>query len=152
MPWPMASGYEAIRTGAPFTSTSPAVRSCRPQIVLAISLRPAPMRPNRPRISPRCRRKLTSLKSPRLARSLISSITSPVSGSVESLGGYSSLSARPTILSTTAEVVVSAVRTVSISLPSRRIVMVSQFSNTSRMRWLMYRTPMPGFHQVGARW
>ena len=50
----------AARTALPVERISPPARGRRPKIVSTVSERPAPTRPPRPRISPRCRSKDTS--------------------------------------------------------------------------------------------
>ena len=62
MPARTASCTERMRTGWPRTSISPASAGAMPKRASASSVRPAPMRPVRPRISPSCRSNETSAK------------------------------------------------------------------------------------------
>jgi hypothetical protein len=56
----MASAGEPIFTDLPWTTISPLSAGYMPKIVSSTSVRPAPIRPAKPRISPRRTSKLTS--------------------------------------------------------------------------------------------
>ena len=79
---------------------------------------------------PRCRVKLTSLKSLPLERFRTSSITSPASGGVASFGGIQVAQLATHHLVHDGRIVVSTVFTVSRRWPSRRTVIVSQCSRS----------------------
>ena len=108
----------------------------------ATSVRPAPIRPAKPRISPSYRSKLTSR-----SRLLVDSPSTDITTgrSVRTFSGRALVSIwRPTIREITWLMVVSEVVRVSMYCPSRITVIRSAIRFSSGIRCEMYTTPVSG--------
>ncbi|MCY1563034.1 hypothetical protein D9M68_1005130 [compost metagenome] len=101
----------------------------------ATSVRPAPMRPAKPRISPAFTEKLTS----RISRPRLSPFTSKATGASAVLGmtRASLLRVRPTIMEMMVSMGVSAPGTVPTYSPSRMMVTRSEMRLISSILWLI---------------
>ena len=131
MPLRIASRGLPIATGRPSSRIDPASAGAMPNSASATSVRPAPMSPDMPRISPRRSAKDTSRKAPVRHRPSTASTVGP-SGWGERLNSESS--GRPTIAWTRRAGVKASVGSVQTWRPSRSTVMRSQSANTSSRR------------------
>ena len=113
MPAAMASPGEANVTSLPSIWIVPAVGWSTPNRTRAISVRPLPTRPPKPRISPARTSSETSAKAPSRARPVAASTTAP---GVASRTGYMLLSERPTISRTARSRGISSVGAVATRL------------------------------------
>ena len=105
-----------------------------PKTVCATSLRPEPISPARPTISPARTVKLTPRTTGGETRSRTSSTGAP--GWVANLGNRWSMT-RPTIIVISSGSLVSATALVATYSPSRSTVTRSARAKISAMRWLM---------------
>ena len=141
MPAATASRGEFILTSLPFMRIVPPWRGSAPHISRAVSVRPAPMSPAKPSISPFFKLKDTPFTSLETSSSASNTIGAP-SGTFDCVLGSSYIT-RPTIICTTWSIVVSAVSTVLTYWPSRITVILSVISFSSFMRCEMYIMPTP---------
>ena len=133
-PWRIILGGPQPVQVTPRTRTSPLATGSRPKTARTSSVRPEPMRPAMPRISPR-----------RSSRSASSGMSSPVRAARSSTGSptscrvrwYMSSSSRPTMRRMIWEVGVSATTPVPTACPSRSTVNRSAMARTSSKKWLM---------------
>ena len=133
MPAAIAALFEEDLSRLPSTEISPLSRRDMPNSVSANSVRPAPSRPMRPRISPSWMVKETSSNSPaRLAPFTSSTRLLPDVGRADSV--CSRLS--PVISSDSRLSSISAAGKVPTLRPSRSTVTRSAISTTSSSRWL----------------
>src|SRR5262245_12000670 len=142
MPTLAASAGLEIATSRPRTWTVPPSFLSAPTSARATSVRPAPMRPANPRISPRCRSKLTSRTSALVRNPVTDRTGSP--GSTVDTARCSPPMSRPTISEMICPTVLEAVSSVSMYRPSRRIVIRSLICDSSCIRCEMYMTPVVG--------
>ncbi|MNP24622.1 hypothetical protein D3C76_1173940 [compost metagenome] len=94
-PFSMAMCGSVMRTTSPSRRISPPSLGVMPKIASATLVRPEPINPAMPRISPACRSKDTSLKMPSSLRSRTDSNRSPIG---VSRSGNNWFSSRPTII------------------------------------------------------
>src|SRR3954454_10566071 len=145
MPARIAAVGEPGLSATPSTSTWPASGVSMPKTARATSLRPAPTRPARPRISPRWTSKVTSVKTPsRVSRSTLST-GSPISASTL---GNSWSSSRPTMRRTSSSVVRPATAPSCVTSPSRSTVIDVPMAKISSSRCEMNSTAAPRSRSV----
>ncbi len=127
----MLSRTERKRAGAPPTRTSP-VMGRRPTMPSKSSVRPAPTKPARPRISPRRTASDASLANPATDTPRASRTAGPPGMGLRS--GNSRAISRPTIRCAIPTVSTSPARRRATTRPSRSTVMRSAISATSGRR------------------
>ena len=129
-----------ILTSLPSRKNCPLVFWSTPKIARVVSVRPAPISPAKPTISPSYREKLMSRTSRPAFKFLTSKTFSPFS---QVTRGNCSLISRPTMLA----MILSMVRSLkSLSMmywPSRMMVTRSTMACSSSRRWDMYTIPRP---------
>src|SRR5437899_9520537 len=141
MPSATASRGLPIRTSLPSSKTRPPVFFAAPKRIRAISVRPAPMRPANPRISPLRRLKLTSFTTGGPERPSTRRTSRP--GTALPTRAAREPSSRPTIRLMTASIVPVLASTSPAFLPSRRTAMRSVISKTSESLCEMKTTETP---------
>ena len=129
-PFLIASTGEWLSTSLPCTRTSPPCFSRMPNSVSTISVRFAPTKPPMPNTSPWRNSKLTSWMEGWFfaVKWLTCKTTSP---GVLVFSGKRCVKLRPTILATNSSILVWATCSVSIHLPSRKMVISSQILKIS---------------------
>ena len=135
MPAATAWAGVLIDTFLPSTTTSPDCARSAPNTARATSVRPAPISPAKPRISPRRKEKATFRTSGPQLRFLTSSAISLRGGCAARIGA--SLSFLPTIMEMIVSMLVVAVGTVPTYSPSRRTVTRSEICFSSSILWEM---------------
>ncbi|MNT39973.1 hypothetical protein D3C72_1762610 [compost metagenome] len=128
----MASMGLSIVTATSPRWMAPLVSGSAPKMARATSVRPAPIRPEKPSISPRRKSKLSGPKTSLRCKSVTRSSTSAVGAETRS-GNFSSR-VRPTIFATMASRVVAAKSSVQTNLPSRSTVTLSMMCCISSSR------------------
>src|SRR5467141_3685996 len=141
MPRATASRGLPIRTSLPSSRTRPPVFFAAPKRIRAISVRPAPMRPANPRISPLRTVKLTSFTVGGPERPSTRRISGP--GTALPTRAAREPSSRPTIRLMSSSIVPVFASTSPAFRPSRRTAMRSVISNTSESLCEMNTTEIP---------
>ncbi len=130
MPWRIASYGVLIFSDCPFNSIVPSFRRSTPNNPRMTSVRPAPIKPEKPMISPALTENETSSNRFPLA-CLTSRTVAPID---TSRSGYRSPISRPTISRTICSNDVSGIACVETEIPSRKTVIRSQSSKISSIR------------------
>src|SRR5882762_1655780 len=141
MPRATASRGLSIRTSLPSSMIRPPVFFAAPNRIRAISVRPAPMRPATPRISPLRTVKLTSFTVGGPERPSTRRISGP--GTALSTRAAREPSSRPTIRLMSSSIVPVFASTSPAFRPSRSTAMRSVISNTSESLCEMNTTEIP---------
>ena len=123
-----------MRTALPSRVICPLELGVIPKMVSATLVRPEPISPAIPRISPACRSNDTSLNTPSRLRSRTDSNSSPIG---VSRTGNSWLNSRPTIIEMRLSLFMLSARCKPMYWPSRNTATSSAMANTSFILWVI---------------